>query len=57
VFGYDMHGNIEANAPDKELNFENQYLQRMPLFEDISRCPYTELSSIFDSKDIIKALK
>ena len=57
VFGYEMHGNIEANAPDKELNFENQYLQRMPLFEDISRCPYTELSNIFDSKDIIKALK
>jgi hypothetical protein len=57
VFGYDMHGNIEANAPDKELNFENQYLQRMPLFEDISRCPYTELSSIFNSEDIIKSLK
>lgn len=57
VFGYDMHGNIEANAPDKELNFENQYLQRMPLFEDISRCPYTELSNIFNSEDIIKALK
>jgi hypothetical protein len=57
VFGYDMHGNIEANTPDKELNFENQYLQRMPLFEDISRCPYTELSNIFNSEDIIKALK
>ena len=57
VFGYDMHGNIEANVPDKELNFDHPYLQRLPLFEDISRCPYTELGSIFNSKDIIKALK
>lgn len=57
VFGYDMHGNIEANAPDKELNLDHPYLQRMPLFEDISRCPYTELSNIFNSEDIIKALK
>jgi ADP-heptose:LPS heptosyltransferase len=57
VFGYEMHGNIEANAPDKELNFDHSYLQKLPLFEDISRCPYTELSSIFNSEDIIKALK
>jgi ADP-heptose:LPS heptosyltransferase len=57
VFGYDMHGNIEANAPDKELNLDHPYLQRLPLFEDISRCPYTELSNIFNSEDIIKALK
>ena len=52
-----MHGNIDANAPDKELNFDHPYLQKLPLFEDISRCPYTELSSIFDSVDIINALK
>jgi len=57
VFGYEMHGNIEANTPDKELNFDNAYLQKFPLFEDISRCPYTELGSIFNSEDIIKALK
>jgi ADP-heptose:LPS heptosyltransferase len=57
VFGYDMHANIEANTPDKELNFDHPYLQKLPLFEDISKCPYTELNKIFDSKDIIKALK
>ncbi len=57
VFGYEMHNNIEANAPDKELNLDHPYLQRLPLFEDISRCPYTELSNIFNSADIIKALK
>ena len=57
VFGYDIHANIEANPADKEINFDNAYLQRFPLFEDIARCPYTELSKIFNSEDIIKALK
>ena len=57
VFGYDMHGNIQANATDKELNFDHPYLQKLPLFEDISKCPYTELGNIFTSKDIIKTLK
>ncbi len=57
VFGYDMHANLEANAPDKELHLDHPYLQRLPLFEDISKCPYSETSKIFDSFDIIKALK
>lgn len=57
VFGYDMHGNIKANTPDKELNFDHPYLQKLPLFEDISKCPYIELGNVFNSKDIIKALK
>lgn len=57
VFGYEMHGNLHANAPDKELNLDHPYLQKLPLFEDISKCPYTELSSIFNSEDIIKALE
>lgn len=57
VFGYDMHANIEANTPDKELNLDHSYLQRLPLFEDISKCPYTELGNIFNSADLIKALK
>lgn len=57
VFGYEMHANLEANAPDKELHLDHPYLQRLPLFEDISKCPYSETSKIFDSLDIIKALK
>jgi ADP-heptose:LPS heptosyltransferase len=57
VFGYEMNVNIEANEPDKELDLNHQYLQKLPLFEDISKCPYSELNKIFNSKDIIKALK
>ena len=57
VFGYDMHFNLNANTPDKEYELDHPYLQKLPLFEDISKCPYTELGNIFDSKDIIKALK
>jgi hypothetical protein len=57
VFGYDMHFNLNANTPDKEYELDHPYLQKLPLFEDISKCPYTELGNIFNSKDIIKALK
>lgn len=56
VFGYDMHANVEANVPDKTINLEHMYYQRLPLFEDISKCPYSELSLIFNSKEIIKNL-
>lgn len=57
VFGYDINFNIKANTPDKELNLDHQYFQKLPLFEDISKCPYSELKNVFTSKDIIKALK
>jgi hypothetical protein len=57
VFGYDMCHNIEANAPDKKLSIDHMYYQRFPLYEDISKCPYTELDKIFNVEDIIKALK
>lgn len=56
VFGYDMHANIEASAPDKELNLDHMYYQRLPLFEDISKCLYTDLNKIFDSKTLIENL-
>ncbi len=57
VFGYEVHANIVANPGDLELNLDHQYLQRLPLFEDISKCPYSDLSTVFDSKTIIEILK
>ena len=56
VFGYEMHANVDASTPDKEINLDHMYYQRLPLFEDISKCPYTELNKIFDAKDLIKNL-
>lgn len=56
VFGYDMHTNIVANPPDIKLNLDNPYFQKYGLFEDISRCPYSDLNKIFNVEDIIKAL-
>lgn len=57
VFGYDIHTNIKANEPDITLNIDSHYLQKYALFEDISRCPYSDFSKIFNVEDIIKALK
>ena len=57
VFGYEINNNIKANSPDKELDLNHPYLQKFPLFEDISKCPYSELNKVFDSKNLIKSLK
>jgi len=56
IFGYDMHKNIVANAPDLVTNLDSQYLQKYALFEDLARCPYSDLSKIFNAEDIIKSL-
>lgn len=57
VFGYDLHNNIVANPGDLKLNLDHQYYQKLPLFEDISKCPYSDLNTVFDSKSIIETLK
>jgi ADP-heptose:LPS heptosyltransferase len=57
VFGYDMHTNIRANQPTKELNFESNSYTKHQLFEDISTMPYNNFSEIFDTQSIINALK
>ena len=57
VFGYDMHTNIVANEPTKEINLEHNHYQKHLLFEDISTLPYNNLTEIFNSEDIINALK
>lgn len=57
VFGYDINFNIKANTPDKELDLDHQYLQKLPLFEDISKCPYNELKNVFTSELLIESLK
>lgn len=56
IFGYDMHTNIVANDPDIVINLDNPYFQKYALFEDISRCPYSDLNKIFNVEDIIKSL-
>jgi ADP-heptose:LPS heptosyltransferase len=57
VFGYDMHTNIVANAPDKEPEFNHAYFSKFLLFEDINTIPYNDLNNVFDKNLIINALK
>lgn len=57
VFGYDMHTNILAKEPTKEVNFESNSYTKHLLFEDISTMPYNHFGEIFDTQSIINALK
>jgi hypothetical protein len=57
VFGYDLHTNIMANEPTKEVNIESNSYTKHLLYEDIATLPYNNFSEIFDTQAIIKALK
>lgn len=57
VFGYDLHTNIMANEPTKEVNFESNSYSKHLLYEDIATLPYNNFSEIFDTQRIINALK
>ena len=57
VFGYDMHTNIIANPPTKEVNIERNSYTKYLLYEDISTLPYNNFSEIFDTQSIINELK
>jgi ADP-heptose:LPS heptosyltransferase len=57
VFGYDLHTNMKANEPTKEVNFQSNAYTKHLLFEDISTMPYNDFSEIFDTQSIINALK
>lgn len=57
VFGYDLHTNIFANDPTKEINVESNSYTKHLLFEDIATLPYNNFSEIFDTQRIINALK
>jgi ADP-heptose:LPS heptosyltransferase len=57
VFGYDLHTNIMANEPTKEVNVESNSYTKHLLYEDISTLPYNNFSEIFDTQTIINALK
>ena len=57
VFGYDMHTNIEANAPDFEPNLNHPHYSKYLLFQDISTIPFNDLNNVFDKNLIINALK
>ena len=57
VFGYDLHTNILANEPTKEMNFESNSFTKHLLFEDIATMPYNDFTEVFDTKAIINSLK
>jgi hypothetical protein len=57
VFGYDLHSNIVANEPTKEINVESNSYQKHLLFEDISTFPYNDFSEVFNVDEIISKLK
>jgi ADP-heptose:LPS heptosyltransferase len=57
VFGYDLHNNIIANEPTKEINVESNSYTKHLLYEDISTLPYNNFNEIFDTQRIINALK
>jgi ADP-heptose:LPS heptosyltransferase len=57
VFGYEMHTNIVANEPNKEVNLEHPHYQKYLLFQDISTIPYESLNDVFEASKIINALK
>jgi len=57
VFGYNLHTNIFANDPTKEVNFESNSYTKHLLYEDIATLPYNEFNEIFDTQRIINALK
>jgi len=57
VFGYEMHKNILALAPQKEIDLSHSSYSKFQLFQDISTIPYDNLRQVFDINAIIKALK
>lgn len=57
VFGYDMHKNIVANEPTRQVDLNHSNYQKYLLFQDISTIPYNDLNEVFDKKLIINSLK
>jgi ADP-heptose:LPS heptosyltransferase len=57
VFGYDIHTNIMANKPTKEVNIESNSFTKHLLYEDLATLPYNEFTEIFDTQRIINSLK
>lgn len=56
VFGYDMHKNITAKEPTREVDLSHPHYQKYLLFQDISTIPYNDLNEVFDKKEIINSL-
>jgi ADP-heptose:LPS heptosyltransferase len=57
VFGYEMHNNILAKQPTRNVDLNHSNYQKYLLFQDISTIPYNDLNEVFDKKLIINALK
>jgi ADP-heptose:LPS heptosyltransferase len=56
VFGYEMHNNIVANTPTRQVDLDHPNYQKYLLFQDISTIPYNDLNEVLDVKNIITAL-
>jgi ADP-heptose:LPS heptosyltransferase len=48
MFGYDSHINIKANKYTKEPQYNHGHYKPFELVEPIEKCPYQDLSEIFD---------
>lgn len=57
VFGYEIHENIIANEPSFSSKLEKNGYNKNSLFEDISTFPYENLKQVFNTEEIINALK
>lgn len=57
VLGYEIHNNIVANKPTKEINLEHNFYQKNLFFQDISTFPYNNFEEMFDFDLILNSLK
>lgn len=57
VFGYGIHTNIKANEFNLDVSYSENLYQPFALTQDISTCPYQSTADIFNTNQIIQALR
>jgi hypothetical protein len=57
MFGYNSNINIKANSHTKKIANNHSNYKEFQLVEPIERCPYNDLSEIFDYKLLYNAIK
>ena len=57
MFGYNSNINIKANTHTKKIDNNHSNYKEFQLVEPIERCPYNDLSEIFDYKLLYNAIK
>lgn len=55
-FGYDIHINVIANPPKKEIKMVDSYLFDYSFDGIAHECPYYDVSEMFDIKDVYQAI-